>query len=163
MSSPTWVGRDDDMRRFRHENSCPVLQTDMGLSRFWPPRADQMQSAAGHGPEQNSDRRPRLMTILTNGFQGGQPPTPRTNFRNRKTCGHGILKTEALAIDALMPIDSGAIQVQGTLLVDDDVHAVLLVYRVFFFIILVVESQRIAESAATASHQADAQKRVRRN
>ena len=81
---------------------------------------------------------------------------PRNLHREGATAAAGfaslwVLEAETLTIDALMPIDRCAIQIEGTLFVDDDGYAMLFVLGVLLFIVFIIESQRIAKSAATTS------------
>ncbi len=74
--------------------------------------------------------------------------------------GVWIFEREALFLKTLVPIDGGAIEVQRAFLVDDNGNTVAFVLGVNFVIELVVEVQRVAESAATAGRNPDSQHHV---
>lgn len=74
--------------------------------------------------------------------------------------GVGVFEREALLFEAFVPIDRGAIQVQSALFVDDNFDAMTIEFAVDLFIELVIEIQRIAETAATASGDSNSKDHV---
>ena len=64
---------------------------------------------------------------------------------------------EALFLEAFVPIDGGAVQVQSAFFVDNHSDTVALVFAVGLFIKTVVEIQGVIETAATAAGNADSQ------
>ena len=75
---------------------------------------------------------------------------------------HGIriLECEALLFQTFVPVDSGSVEIQGTLLVDNDGNAVALVLRVCLVIKGVVKVQGVAEATAATCSNADSQYHV---
>lgn len=69
-----------------------------------------------------------------------------------------VLESEALLFDTVVPINRCAVQVERTLLVDDDGNAMMLVSRICSLIEFVVERKRVVEAAASAACYADAEK-----
>lgn len=71
-----------------------------------------------------------------------------------------ILECEALLFQTLVPVDSGSVEVQGTLLVDNDGNAVTLVLGVGLIVKGVVKIQGVAEATAATCGNADSQYHV---
>ena len=88
-----------------------------------------------------------------------------------RTAGHMPSKTVAageatrimtgapipVGADAVVKIDGGAVQIQGTLTVDDNRHAVAFEFRITLFVVGLIESQRIAETAAAPAGHANSE------
>src|SRR6478672_1369668 len=72
----------------------------------------------------------------------------------------GILEGKAALLEPLVVVDRGAVQIERAFLVDDNRDAVILVLRVELLVELVVEPQVVAEAAAAAAHDANAQQRA---
>jgi hypothetical protein len=68
--------------------------------------------------------------------------------------GVGVLERKALLFQAVVPIDGCAIEIQSAFFVDDNGHAVAIVFGIGFFVERIVEVQRVAETAAAAGRDA---------
>ncbi len=74
--------------------------------------------------------------------------------------GVRVLEGEPLLFEAFVPINGGSIEVQGTLFINDDGDAVMLVTSIGFLVVAVVKIQCVAESAAATCRDADPQYHV---
>jgi len=72
----------------------------------------------------------------------------------------GIFEREALLFQALVPVNSGAVEIQRTFFIDNDSDAVTLVLGVCLVVKAVVKVQRIAESTAATGSNADSEYHV---
>lgn len=71
-----------------------------------------------------------------------------------------VVERESLTLETGIPSESGAVEKQCALLVDNDVHAVLLKLGVLGLVVLVVEIQRILETATSPRNDSNTNKRV---
>ena len=71
--------------------------------------------------------------------------------------GIRVLESEALFFKRVVPIDGGAIEVQGALFINDNRHAMTIVFGVGRLVEAVIEIQCVAETAATTCGNADSQ------
>ena len=69
----------------------------------------------------------------------------------------GVFESEPLFFQALEPVDGRAVEVEGTLLVDDHRDTVALILAVDFLVEALIEVQCVIEAAATTASHSDSQ------
>jgi len=71
--------------------------------------------------------------------------------------GLWVVERESPFFDAFVEIDGGAVQVEGTLLIDNDCHSMVFVLGVDLFVELGVKAQRVTKPAAASAGNAYSQ------
>ncbi len=69
----------------------------------------------------------------------------------------GILEGKALLFETIKPVNGGSVEIQSTLLIDDDWNAVAFILAIGLVVVVVVKVQRVVEAAAATASDANSE------